>query len=46
MPFIFMTGYSTDMLDADFRDRPVIKKPFMLEDLEQLMAATFATVGD
>lgn len=41
IPLIFMTGYSADMLHADFRDYPIIRKPFLLEDLEKLMAETF-----
>lgn len=41
IPFIFMTGYSMDMLRADFRDRPAIQKPFQLEDVERLMMENF-----
>jgi len=37
IPFLFMTGYSTAELRPQWRDRPVLHKPFMIEDLEQAM---------
>lgn len=38
IPFAFATGYGPAGLDAAFRDRPVLLKPFLLADLEQLIA--------
>ncbi|HET7308243.1 MAG TPA: response regulator [Gammaproteobacteria bacterium] len=43
IPFIFMTGYNDDMLRDDFRGRPVVQKPFLLEDVERLMTELFAS---
>ncbi|HET8551850.1 MAG TPA: response regulator [Gammaproteobacteria bacterium] len=43
IPFIFMTGYNDDMLREDFRGRPVVQKPFQLEDIEQLMTDLFVS---
>ncbi len=33
MPFIFASGYGEDGLSAEWRGRPVLPKPFRLEDL-------------
>jgi DNA-binding response OmpR family regulator len=41
IPFAFMTGYSASDVKPDWRDRPVLQKPFLLGDLEQVMAANF-----
>lgn len=41
VPFIFMTGYGIDMLRDDFRSRPIVRKPFELDEVEQMMAETF-----
>jgi CheY-like chemotaxis protein len=42
IPYIFMTGYSADMLDENYRDRPRVQKPFQLPDIEPFMAEKFA----
>jgi CheY-like chemotaxis protein len=41
IPFAFMTGYNASDLKPDWRDRPVLQKPFLLDDLEQVMATNF-----
>jgi CheY-like chemotaxis protein len=33
VPFLFATGYGSGGIEAPYRDRPVIRKPFSLEDL-------------
>ena len=33
VPFVFATGYSDHGLKDDYRDRPVLKKPFKYEQL-------------
>jgi CheY-like chemotaxis protein len=33
VPFLFATGYGSGGIDAPFRDKVVIRKPFSLEDL-------------
>jgi CheY-like chemotaxis protein len=37
IPFAFMTGYHRDDLRPEWRERPVLQKPFVVEDLEQVM---------
>lgn len=43
-PIIFSTGYGKSGIDARFRDRPVLQKPYRIEDfadaLRQALAAT------
>jgi CheY-like chemotaxis protein len=39
VPFIFATGYGPAGLAEDFRDRPVIKKPFDLRGLATAIGA-------
>ena len=39
-PFIFATGYGSSGLPPEFRDRPALQKPFQLETLAQVIAAT------
>ena len=39
VPFIFATGYGQGMLPEKFRDRPVLQKPFVGAELEQLLAS-------
>ncbi|HET7308244.1 MAG TPA: response regulator [Gammaproteobacteria bacterium] len=41
IPYIFMTGYSANMLRENFLDRPRVQKPFQLEEIEQLMVENF-----
>ncbi|HEV7122319.1 MAG TPA: response regulator [Rhodanobacter sp.] len=41
IPYAFMSGYGSDMLDADYRDRPALLKPFVADEMERVMVATF-----
>lgn len=43
IPFIFATGYGHSGLAAEWRDRPVLQKPFQLQDLEQALATVLGT---
>jgi CheY-like chemotaxis protein len=43
IPFAFATGYGSAGLDEPYRGRPVLAKPFMMDDLRQLVARI---VGD
>ncbi|HET6726359.1 MAG TPA: response regulator [Gammaproteobacteria bacterium] len=43
IPFIFMTGYSTDMLREDYSGHPAVRKPFQLEEIEPMMIKAFGT---
>ena len=42
VPFVFATGYGTRGLREDFRDRPVLQKPFKLQDLERVLSGALA----
>ncbi|MBI5129743.1 MAG: response regulator [Rhodopseudomonas palustris] len=39
-PFIFATGYGTQGVPEDYRDRPALQKPFQLESLKQALDTT------
>ena len=41
-PIIFATGYASADIPAPFRDRPALRKPFMLEKLQQIIECTMA----
>ena len=36
VPFVFSTGYSTLDMRDDYRNRPVLKKPFPYEELVEV----------
>lgn len=42
IPFAFITGYGALGLEDGYRDRPVLAKPFMQEDLRRLVLQTVA----
>lgn len=42
IPFVFTTGYDENAIDECWRDRPVLRKPFTLDELEPVVALTFA----
>ena len=37
VPFAFSTGYSGQSLDAGYRDRPVLGKPYRVADLVEIL---------
>lgn len=37
VPFVFSTGYSDHAMKDGYRDRPVLKKPFMTQDLAEIL---------
>jgi DNA-binding response OmpR family regulator len=43
IPFAFITGYGAGGLRADYRDWPMLAKPFHQHDLRRLVAEMFAT---
>lgn len=43
VPFLFSTGYGAGGIDAAFRDRPVLQKPFSQTDLTTKLAETAAS---
>ena len=38
IPFVFSTGYGKSGLPDRYRDRPVLPKPFLPQDLERVLA--------
>jgi DNA-binding response OmpR family regulator len=38
VPFAFATGYAKDGVPAEFQDRPILQKPFPIEELERCLA--------
>lgn len=40
IPFAFVTGYGAAGVDEAYRDRPVLAKPFMLDELRDLLSQT------
>jgi DNA-binding response OmpR family regulator len=39
VPFAFATGRGADALPKDFKQRPMITKPYIFEDIERVLAA-------
>jgi CheY-like chemotaxis protein len=44
-PFIFATGYGTQGVPEDYRDRPALQKPFQIETLAEVIAKTLRSVA-
>lgn len=42
VPFMFSTGYGAGGIDASYRDRPMLQKPFSQADLEAKLRAALA----
>jgi CheY-like chemotaxis protein len=40
-PFVFATGYGEYALPEEFRNRPMLKKPFQIDGLKRLLDAAF-----
>ena len=41
-PFVFATGYGEHGLPDQFRDRPLLKKPFQIESLRRMLETALA----
>ncbi len=39
VPFVFATGGTDDSVDARFRDRPVLQKPFTMDGVAKALAS-------
>jgi DNA-binding NtrC family response regulator len=37
VPFVFTTGYGAHFLSEEYRERPILKKPFAYEDLGHVL---------
>lgn len=42
VPFIFSTGYSSDGMRDDYRDRPVLRKPYQPDAMGQILGDLIA----
>ncbi len=42
VPFAFVSGYGREGIDEAFAGRPVVDKPFDIEDLQRVLQTTFA----
>jgi CheY-like chemotaxis protein len=42
-PFVFATGYGEHGLPEQFRDRPLLKKPFQIETLKRMLDTALAS---
>jgi CheY-like chemotaxis protein len=42
-PFVFATGYGDRALPDSHRDRPVLKKPFQMDGLREMLRSTLQT---
>jgi DNA-binding NtrC family response regulator len=40
LPFIFATGYGAAGVPAEYRDRPTLQKPFLIEKLAEMICRT------
>jgi CheY-like chemotaxis protein len=38
VPYVFSTGYGEHFLRDGYRDRPILKKPFLYEQLAEILA--------
>jgi CheY-like chemotaxis protein len=45
VPYVFVSGYGSAGLPADYSDRPVIQKPFTRSQLEQALEAVIIWSG-
>lgn len=41
IPFVFVTGYDAARLRIEYRDRPILRKPFGMEALAQIAGSAF-----
>ena len=44
-PFVFATGYGEHGLPLQFRDRPLLKKPFQIDSLKRVLDTALANGG-
>jgi CheY-like chemotaxis protein len=44
-PFVFATGYGEHGLPEQFRDRPLLKKPFQIDSLKRMLDTALASVA-
>jgi CheY-like chemotaxis protein len=42
VPFVFSTGYSTDGVSENYRDRPVLRKPYQADEMARILGDLLA----
>jgi CheY-like chemotaxis protein len=45
MPFVFTTGYGEHALPDAYRNRPILKKPYQINGLSQILERTLNGIG-
>jgi CheY-like chemotaxis protein len=45
VPFIFSSGYGADALTEEYRDRPLLRKPYSYHDLEDVLYRVVAKMA-
>jgi CheY-like chemotaxis protein len=43
IPFVFSTGYGIDGVSDDYRDRPVLRKPYQADAMARVLGGLLAT---
>lgn len=43
VPFVFSTGYGSDGVSEDYRDRPVLRKPYQADVMARILGDLLAT---
>ncbi len=39
IPFVFSSGYAQEDMEPEYSGRPLLRKPYQLDELEQILAA-------
>jgi CheY-like chemotaxis protein len=45
IPFVFASGYSPGSLRADYRDSPILRKPYTIEEVQRLLTDALRSGG-
>lgn len=45
VPFVFATGYGLDALSSNYRDRPLLAKPYSRKDVEEILTELLADLA-
>jgi DNA-binding response OmpR family regulator len=45
IPFFFVTGYVNTGVPSEYRDRPMLRKPFRVRDLERQLESILTTIA-
>jgi hypothetical protein len=45
LPFVFVSGYGPEGLPSLFKDKPVLRKPFLITDFATLINSALSAAG-